>query len=68
MSGWGCRYQVNEDCVLLHKPCKPGIPGCVLYKKVCFIRDVEPAAKRTKPSTSKVGKLAPAKRPSRKPK
>jgi hypothetical protein len=45
MSGWGCRYQVDDpcllQCLLLRKECKPGIPGCVLYKKVCFIADVE---------------------------
>ena len=43
MSGWGCRYQIDEQCLLLRKECKPGIPGCVLYKKVRFISDVEPA-------------------------
>jgi hypothetical protein len=45
MSGWGCRYQLEDTslsrCLLLRKECKPGIPGCVLYKKVCFISDVE---------------------------
>jgi hypothetical protein len=41
MSGWGCRYQLDDQCLLLRKECKPGIPGCVLYKKVCFIADVE---------------------------
>ena len=39
MSGWGCRYQLDDQCLLLRKECKPGIPGCVLYKKVCFIKD-----------------------------
>lgn len=69
MSGWGCRYQVDEDCILLRRPCQPGMPGCVLYKKVCFIRDVDTAArKRAKPSAPKVKKLHPAIRPRRKPK
>jgi hypothetical protein len=39
MSGWGCRYQLDDQCLLLRKECKPGMPGCVLYKKVTFITD-----------------------------
>jgi hypothetical protein len=27
--------------MLLRKPCQPGIPGCVLYRKVRFIAEVE---------------------------
>lgn len=42
MSGWGCRYQIDEQCLLLRKECKPGMPGCVLYKKVVFVKDVVP--------------------------
>jgi hypothetical protein len=41
MSGWGCRYQVDEQCWLLRKECKPGRPGCVLTGKVTFIGEVE---------------------------
>jgi hypothetical protein len=41
MSGWGCRYQVDEQCWLLRQECKPGRPGCVLRGKVTFIGEVE---------------------------
>jgi hypothetical protein len=41
MSGWGCRHQQDDRCLLLRKECKPGMPGCVLYKKVVFIQDLE---------------------------
>jgi hypothetical protein len=41
MSGWGCRHQLDDRCLLLRKECKPGMPGCVLYQKVCFISDLE---------------------------
>jgi len=69
MSGWGCRYQVNDDCVLLRRPCTPGVPGCVLYGKVCFIRDVDAASpKRAKPNTARVKRHRPAIRPGGKPK
>lgn len=35
------------QCLRLHKECKPGIPGCVLNKKVQFIADVaQPPSKR----------------------
>jgi hypothetical protein len=51
MSGWGCRHQLDDRCLLLRKDCKPGIPGCVLYKKVTFINEVEPMKKaRARPS------------------
>jgi hypothetical protein len=50
MSGWGCRHQVDEQCLLLRKECKPGMPGCVLYRKVTFLKDVEQRPKqRPKP-------------------
>jgi|GEM_PF-6041070 len=57
MSGWGCRYQLDDQCLLLRKECKPGMPGCVLYKKVTFIHEVEGKSPR-KPSgkPSKRGK------------
>ncbi len=55
MSGWGCRYQVDEQCVLLRKECKPGRPGCVLYRKVTFIGEVEKATAKRK-ATKKAGK------------
>lgn len=41
MSGWGCRYLYQEDCLLLRKGCKPGMPGCVLYKRVRFLAEIE---------------------------
>jgi hypothetical protein len=41
MSGWGCRHQLDDQCLLLRKECKPGIPGCVLYRKVRFISEIE---------------------------
>jgi hypothetical protein len=47
MSGWGCRYQLDDQCLLLRKECKPGFPGCVLYKKVHFIGEAERFQPRT---------------------
>jgi hypothetical protein len=44
VSGWGCRHELDDQCVLLRKPCKPGMPGCVLYRKVRFIAELEAAA------------------------
>ena len=61
MSGWGCRHQLDEQCLLLRKECKPGRPGCVLYRKVRFIAEL-PAAppKRTrKRSAPASGKAKP---------
>ncbi len=46
MSGWGCRYQYEDQCLRLRKECKPGMPGCVLYGKVVFIDDVKPRPSR----------------------
>jgi hypothetical protein len=46
MSGWGCRYQIDEQCLLLRKECKPGMPGCVLYKKVAFLSQAEPVSRQ----------------------
>jgi hypothetical protein len=56
MSGWGCRHQLDDRCLLLRKECKPGIPGCVLYGKVLFIDDL----------TRDAPKRAPRKRRARK--
>ena len=72
MSGWGCRYQLDEKCLLLRKECKPGVPGCVLYKKVLFMSQVEASPKqkprrRKSPSGKSPGRAKPAaKRPARK--
>jgi hypothetical protein len=55
MSGWGCRYQLDEKCRRLRKECKPGMPGCVLYGKVLFISDV-PSAPVKKPPLPKAHK------------
>jgi hypothetical protein len=48
MSGWGCHHQLDDRCLLLRKECRPGIPGCVLYKKVTFLRDVEPTKRKAR--------------------
>ncbi len=49
VSGWGCRHELDEQCLLLRKECKPGMPGCVLYRKVRFIAELEAAPpKRTR--------------------
>lgn len=40
--------------MLLRKACKPGIPGCVLYKKVRFISEVEQS--QPKPATRAVSR------------
>jgi hypothetical protein len=49
MSGWGCRYQFEDQCLRFGKPCKPGMPGCVLHGKVRFISDLEAEALQKKP-------------------
>jgi len=53
MSGWGCRYQYDEQCLRLRKECKPGRPGCVLQGKVTFARDLEAKPKPSKKSVKK---------------
>ncbi len=39
---WGCKHQTNKDkiifCELLNKECTPGKKGCVLNKKVKFLK------------------------------
>jgi hypothetical protein len=62
MSGWGCRHQYEEQCLRMHKPCKPGMPGCVLHGKVCFIADVDVSAHTPIPRPSKSGKGRRSKR------
>lgn len=43
---WICPHQIREDyCDRLKGECKPGVKGCVLYKKVRFIVPNEPGAK-----------------------
>jgi hypothetical protein len=60
MSGWGCRYQYDQQCLRLRKECKPGRPGCVLQGKVTFARDLEAKPKPSKATTKK--KPAPPRR------
>lgn len=62
MSGWGCRHQLDDRCLLLRKECKPGIPGCVLYRKVNFISEVERRPRRQAPRSGRI--TSPAKRES----
>jgi hypothetical protein len=35
-SAWTCSYQREEFCILLKKPCIPGIKGCTLSQKGTF--------------------------------
>jgi hypothetical protein len=63
MSGWGCRHLLDDRCLLLRKECKPGIPGCVLYRKVRFISEVERQAAKKPPrkrAKRRPGKARPA--------
>lgn len=60
MSGWGCRYQYDEQCLRLRKECRPGMPGCVLYGKVTFARDLE-----SKPGSTKGQAMRAGRRPGR---
>lgn len=46
MSGWGCRYQVGDDCLKLGSSCRPGTRGCVLDGKVVFADSPAPPRKR----------------------
>ncbi len=42
--------------MLLRKECKPGMPGCVLYRKVRFLAEIEQeAAKPKAPRRKKKG-------------
>jgi hypothetical protein len=65
MSGWGCRHQVDDRCLLLRKECKPGIRGCVLHGKVRFISEVERdaaekvAKKKAKKAKKKIARPRP---------
>ena len=63
MSGWGCRHQVDDRCLLLRKECKPGMPGCVLYGKVLFISEVEEKVAKKKPKAKKKVAKKIAKKP-----
>jgi hypothetical protein len=60
MSGWGCRYQVDEQCLRLLRECRPGQPGCVLHGKVTFLRDLEA---QPKPETAIAPKKSAGPRP-----
>jgi hypothetical protein len=53
MSGWGCRHQLDDRCLLLRKECKPGVPGCVLHGKVLFIDDLTRDAPKRVPRKPK---------------
>jgi hypothetical protein len=53
MSGWGCRYQYNEQCLRLRMECRPGQPGCILHGKVTFLRDLEAQPKPAKATATK---------------
>jgi len=46
MSGWGCKYSVNDYCELLSKECRPGYPGCVLYGRFVFANEDHPSNKK----------------------
>lgn len=39
---WGCKYQTIKEkiifCVLLNKECDPSQKGCILNKKVKFLK------------------------------
>ena len=44
MSGWSCRYAVNDRCDKIDGAyCRPGMKGCILVGKVSFPDGVIPA-------------------------
>lgn len=41
--GWSCPKFINDECVILKKPCDPGDKGCVLYGKALFASEESPS-------------------------
>ena len=39
MSGWSCKYFLNDFCLRLKHVCTPGCKGCVLNGKVQVIEN-----------------------------
>jgi hypothetical protein len=36
-SAWGCPHEVDGQCMKVkHRPCNPGMKGCVLYGRFAF--------------------------------
>ncbi len=40
-----CKHFLNEHCLLLDKPCEPGMKGCTLYGKFVFSNPETPSNK-----------------------
>ncbi len=47
MSGWGCPHENSGACERLHKPCDPGMRGCILHGRFTF---ANPDKNRRRPS------------------
>ncbi|MEA1916853.1 MAG: hypothetical protein U9N42_04910 [Campylobacterota bacterium] len=49
-SAWTCSHQLEDECILLKKPCIPGMKGCTLYGKAtfCTVSDVSSDKKEIK--------------------
>ncbi len=44
MSGWSCKFEVNETCLRLDGAyCRPGMKGCILHGQVTFHDGIVPA-------------------------
>jgi hypothetical protein len=44
MSGWSCKFEVNETCLRLDGAyCRPGMKGCILHGQVTFQDGIVPA-------------------------
>lgn len=43
---WGCPHELRGICQLMGQPCRPGVRGCVLYKRInkTQVRNIRPDA------------------------
>jgi hypothetical protein len=58
MSGWACKYSVNDYCELLSKECQPGYPGCVLYGRFVFANKDHPSNKKIEQTKRRLAEKA----------
>ena len=59
---WGCQYQLNDFCLKMKRDCQPGMPGCVLFGKVSFIKIKKEGTKMGNIDTLDLRELPPVER------
>jgi len=55
MSGWSCKYFLNDFCLRLKHVCTPGCKGCVLNGKVQVIENKKDLKENKKKRSHKEG-------------